>query len=56
MADMTNKKQAIKHMKDVAKALSPHPVKVPKMKIELLDPTKFKDFCRMKNFMHHEDS
>ena len=54
VADVTSKKQEIKHMNGVATSLSPHPMKVPEMEIDLLDPIELQDLCYTKNFMYQE--
>ena len=52
LANVTQKKQTIKRAKGVATSLSPHPVKVPEMEMNLLDPAEFNDLCDMKNFVY----
>ena len=51
VADVINKKQEIKHMNGVATSLSPHPMKVPEMKI---DPIELQDLCYTKNLVYQE--
>ena len=55
LGNVTHKKQTIKRAKGVATSLSPHPVKVPEMEMNLLDPTEFNDLCHMKNFVYQSE-
>ena len=52
LASITQKKQTIEHAKGVITSFSPHPVKVPEIEMNLLDPTEFKGICHMKNFVY----
>ena len=54
LANVTQKKQTIEHAKGVITSFSPHPVKVPEMEMNLLDPTEFKGICHMTNFMYQK--
>ena len=55
LANVTQKKQTIKHAKGVATNLSPDPVKVPEKEMNLLDPTEFNDLCHLKNFVYQSE-